>query len=52
MQADIETHRAAMSLTPHVRCDSVVGARSALPWAEPPGGAGFGSIATGATLAR
>ena len=30
MQADIEIQRAAMSLTPHVRWESVVGARSGL----------------------
>src|SRR5271170_3192914 len=35
MQADIEIHKAAMSLTPHRRWSFVVGARSALAWSEP-----------------
>ena len=32
MQADIEIHKAAMSLRPQRRCARVVGARSELMW--------------------
>ena len=38
MQADIETHSAAISFTPHRRWSNVVGARSELPWNESSGG--------------